>query len=226
LLESASQFLHTVHPEILLYGDNCLAGNYRDAYELLQSRFPFSIYSTADFRQMLVAVMSQVRKDGNLEPMTLITTDTMLFCSAINLRDAFVALSDQNVLGVNLTISPVRGSIGRKYREEQASYYDCQWDGVYEPFSYGAIYRTGDVLGAMTLREWDSPETLLAALGSDPALRRRSRMACFSQLSLMNCHCGDEEDILHSHLMAYNNGMILDIDKLKSDTEHYHWKSY
>jgi hypothetical protein len=173
LLDSAGDGLPHTTPQVLIYAQPPLEGyaSIQGVCRLLVSK---SLASDTE------TIVGWTQLNGTLEPMTLITTDDMVFSSRVNLQDAWYAMNNHSIAGLSLTHSPE--SKGLKLSEGHflrggAPCYTWDWD---QWFSFGTIYRTGDLLGPICRAQWNSPSELLTALNSDVALRRRNRMACLS----------------------------------------------
>jgi hypothetical protein len=131
-------------------------------------------------------IVSEMLPSGKPDAMTMITTDDMLLTTRVNLHHAYAALLDNNVLGLSLHTDAIACKERQTSRifvskgEEELPVW--LWPGAPGPlgdaFSFGTVYRTGDLLGPLFQNKWDSPESLRTMLNADETLRRRTKMAC------------------------------------------------
>jgi hypothetical protein len=227
LLESAKDYLSNLVPEVLAKY-KCI--DTLQAYGRVASRFRIHLHGGEDdWRQSLLDIVSAQRTDGKFGQLTLITQDTMLFCGRPDIRCVWEALKDPNLLGVSLCLSSksdstpsIQDRVSGKH-----TWYVWHWDELRlqsplgDAFSYGTVYRTTDLLGTMARCQWDSTETLRSALCSDPALRRRTRMACLEEASLVD-RPADPFGSTDSYLGNY----VIDIAKLQDDPLRYQWRPF
>ena len=231
LLESAARHLPNIEPDLIL-DESQVTPDLMNAYSVFSGsgfKGMFRLATQSHFwREAVLTAIQAPRKNGSIEPMAMVTPDTMLFTRKVVLRDAWDCLSDEETLGVSLGLGVVSDWVHfeeRRWVGKRTSAYTWKWPdvpGIYgHAFSYGTVYRTGDLLGPLCRNEWDSPETLRDALSNDATLRRRPRMACLPEPALIDCHVEDE-----SMNARYCGGDVIDIDRLPDTPNRYYWKPY
>jgi hypothetical protein len=223
LLESAVEFLPTATPDIISSIENYNSSGIGILASRILAYFHTVLNVHKDYYKDKIQYISNwPRPDGSLDPMILFTTDTMLFTRRVILQDAWTALQDPNTLGLSLTHCPTTKGIklrdGRFTKNGSIQYV---WDWKDDGFAFGTIYRTSDILGPLHNNTYDSPETLRDALCKDTTLRRRTRMACLSDSSLIDVSLRSEQAE-----QRYLNGEVIDIARLREDQTKLHWKLY
>lgn len=191
VLESAQEYLPSVIPFVCFgcSSDEAFQGYSRVAGQLRASWHGWS--GDGAFRPNVLDLVNRINQNRNLEAMTLLTTDNMVFHRKTNSADAWSLLNDPNVLGVSLIRSPDIGGLrmSKVWGRKRLSGATWNWPGLSdwwgEGFSFGTVYRTSDLLGTLSRNQWDSPETLREAACDDPVMRRRARMACLPDAPMM-----------------------------------------
>jgi hypothetical protein len=212
VLESARECLPHTTPHILV---SASTDELYDGYDVVDKRFAAKWYEEA-FRFNMVDGINMPNAKGT-DATVLITTDTMLFQKRFNPMFAWNTLQDKTILGMSLLISPTPSATARYFSGSPEGLQT--WMIEDQPFSYGAVYRTSDLLGPLARNQWDSPCTLKDALNRDPAMRRRARMACLAEAPMMEAEpCLDSVNMLL-------NGWHIDIDQLR-EKRVYKWKPY
>lgn len=224
LLESARTFAPKLKPDVFL--DISDSSEMQDAYALVAARFGVRwTVQTVDFRQLADLVQSPA-PNGKQERLLMLCTDTMLFRNETNPLDVWAAIQDPNVLGVSQTLARHEsggGFVASRFSGQEPSVWKWLWtnaEGEWgEPFHYGCVYRTSDILGPMCRTNWDSPTTLKEALCRDETIRRRSKMCCPTKVCLEHLPPPDPDAT-----NRYLRGEIIDI--ARSTKSQYAWTLY
>lgn len=217
-LESASRFMARQKPDILF---TCEPNSpTMEAYAIVSSRFRSTWtpwLTPASFRQGLLDLVETLRPNGTTEWMTLITTDNMLFRRTVAADDAWLVLSNGDLLGVDLCEAP-QGGMAAYYLKNGTHYFSWKWAA---PFRFGTIYRTADLLGPMQQTVWNTRENLVSTVDYDPSFLRRPKMACWPEESLQTF--GINDPTATGRILQ---GDCPDSEMLLVDPNQYRWKLY
>ena len=191
-LESAEDGLPYIVPNVVMESTNDAS---RLGYVDVGKRFSvdWHVVDAGSIQQTVADILCLTRHNGTLEPMLLLTTDSMVFLDRVGLSTVWNVLKDRKILGVSLTLDAKREGpplTELHFVHNEADVYCWQWRGCEgawgAPQAFGVIYRTSDILGPLSRLEWNDPESLQKAVSGDASLRSKERMACFAQATILD----------------------------------------
>lgn len=197
VMESAGRFKAELVPNCLVKWTTPEAER---GYGILSGRFRANWTGVDNWKEDLLTVLMGSRRNGSIEPTTLISTDTQVVVNQLALKASYAVLQDRNVLGVDyLRACDAAMDERRLYLGARAWVWESD-DG----FRYGVVYRTTDLLTILS-----AAPSLDAALLGKPLDMRRTKMACFSNVILV------EHPILaYAETQPYLENSIIDIGTL------------
>jgi hypothetical protein len=211
-LRSWQRFGYGVVPQILYcYTDE----EFRQGYTLVQSRFPSWAcwWPQVQFRVDCLAMISPDR------PYTVFFVDDQVFRRRVVFGpDLTAPLEHEEVSCISLRLSPLitycyslnRSTPPPEFRHE-ANWLCWTWPNLPGDWGYpmscdGHIFRTSDVLPLMRRLNWANPNTLEAALASEPL--KRTAMVCRSEHATLNVPTNLVQNTFTNRIMR--NGMPAD----------------
>ena len=232
-MQSAQIHMPRVTPELICAVPQPYTADIIDSYDILLSRFLCSSIDLQDsFKTQVLQAVGRLHGDfGNMEPMTMITSDRQLFRRRVDLRDAWSILRTEEVSGLALGLDNQLSNtclippphFERHEPHAQTPYSTWQWNSSPDPyaswFRLGTVYRTHDLLSALYRNQWDSPTTLLAALQGDVAQRRRL-VACLDEAAII-----DRPVEVKAATAMYRSNQIFDLAHL-TETGEVRWQFY
>ena len=213
---------------------------FKRGYELLSQRIGANFIEERDFRGDLMGLVNPPPSQA-VDPLTCFAVDDMIFKKRAWLRNAHSALHNPNVLCFSFRLSP---KINYCYsldinnpppmfdnqlfsKDKWVLTWDwqkCDGDWGY-PFSTDChVYRTPQLVAAMLRHDWNSPNTMEAALARDPWWKQWSKMACCTDHKVMNVPANIVQNDFKNRCIGthspeglnsmYLNGMVIAWERL------------
>lgn len=134
-----------------------------------------------EFRDLLLAELSTPKVSGGLEEMSLLMSDMMVFTGTPPLASAYQALKrDPDLLGMSLLDEPGEGA-REIFLKGFAPHFESPRRAT--PL-LGTLYRTNDLLLALSQSDWCDPWSLRLAFEKPETLPYRVKLGCYEKASL------------------------------------------